>query len=73
MAACLSHMQRYHEEEYSFLSRIITGEETWCHHHHGVREQTVKPTVETRPFSSTKEIQRCPYEFRNPIGVFTEP
>ncbi|KAG8234562.1 hypothetical protein J437_LFUL014491 [Ladona fulva] len=33
MAACLSHLQRYHEEEYEFLSRIITGEETWCHHH----------------------------------------
>ncbi|GFT21113.1 histone-lysine N-methyltransferase SETMAR [Trichonephila clavipes] len=32
MALCLSHLQRYHEEEYGFLSQIVTGEETWDHH-----------------------------------------
>ena len=28
----LSHLQQYYEEEYAFLSCIITGDETWCHH-----------------------------------------
>ncbi|KAG8223768.1 hypothetical protein J437_LFUL001488 [Ladona fulva] len=65
MATCLSHLQRYHEEECAFLSHIITGEETWCHHHHGVQE----PTVETPPFSPTKEIHSCPYEFQSPLLV----
>ncbi|GBN66295.1 hypothetical protein AVEN_161903-1 [Araneus ventricosus] len=32
MALSLSHLQRYHEEEYGFLSHIVTGDETWCHH-----------------------------------------
>ncbi|GBM61069.1 Mariner Mos1 transposase [Araneus ventricosus] len=27
-----SNLQRYHEEEYGFLSHIVTGDETWCHH-----------------------------------------
>ena len=31
MALSLSHLQRYHEEEYRFLSHIVTGDETWCH------------------------------------------
>ncbi|KAG8230241.1 hypothetical protein J437_LFUL010869 [Ladona fulva] len=70
MAACLSHLQQYHKEEYAFLSRIVTGEETWCHHHHhGFREQMAKPTVETPQFSPTKEIQSCPYEFQGPLLV----
>ncbi|KAG8236149.1 hypothetical protein J437_LFUL001584 [Ladona fulva] len=62
MAACLSHLQRYHEEEYAFLSHIITEEETWSHHQ--VQEQTAKPAVETLQVSPVKEIQGCPYEFR---------
>ena len=32
MAACVSHLQQYHKEEYAFLSCIITADETWCHH-----------------------------------------
>ncbi|GBO11356.1 hypothetical protein AVEN_111355-1 [Araneus ventricosus] len=32
MALSLSHLQRYHEEEYGFLSHIVTGDEKWCHH-----------------------------------------
>ncbi|GFV34797.1 disintegrin and metalloproteinase domain-containing protein 10 [Trichonephila clavipes] len=32
MALSLSHLQRYHEEEYDFLSQIVTGDETWGHH-----------------------------------------
>ncbi|GBM35561.1 hypothetical protein AVEN_106780-1 [Araneus ventricosus] len=32
MAQSLSHLQRYHEEEYGFLSHIVTGDETCCHH-----------------------------------------
>ena len=32
MAEYLSHLQRYYEEEYVFLSRIVTGDETYCHH-----------------------------------------
>lgn len=31
MAACLSHLQQYHKEEYMFLSHI-TGDKMWCHH-----------------------------------------
>ena len=31
MAACLSHLQRYHEEEYAVLSHIVTGDDTWFH------------------------------------------
>ncbi|GBO07695.1 hypothetical protein AVEN_90037-1 [Araneus ventricosus] len=32
MPLSLSHLQRYHEEEYSFLSHTVTGDKTWCHH-----------------------------------------
>ncbi|GBM86934.1 hypothetical protein AVEN_129018-1 [Araneus ventricosus] len=32
MALSLSQLQRYHEEEYGFLTHIVTGDETWCHH-----------------------------------------
>ncbi|KAJ4447223.1 hypothetical protein ANN_09226 [Periplaneta americana] len=32
MAASLGHSQRYHEEEYAFLSCIVTGDESWCYH-----------------------------------------
>ncbi|PNF29904.1 hypothetical protein B7P43_G07269, partial [Cryptotermes secundus] len=32
MAVSLGHLQRYHEEEYAFLSLIATGDETWCHY-----------------------------------------
>ncbi|GFU28880.1 uncharacterized protein TNCV_470151 [Trichonephila clavipes] len=28
----LSHLQRYHEEEYGFLLQIDTGDDTWGHH-----------------------------------------
>ncbi|GFT74932.1 histone-lysine N-methyltransferase SETMAR [Trichonephila clavipes] len=29
MAGSLSHLQCYHEEEFGFLSQIVTGDETW--------------------------------------------
>ncbi|GFX19403.1 histone-lysine N-methyltransferase SETMAR [Trichonephila clavipes] len=29
IALSLSHLQRYHEKEYGFLSQIVTGNETW--------------------------------------------
>ncbi|GFW39411.1 histone-lysine N-methyltransferase SETMAR [Trichonephila clavipes] len=32
MALSLSHLQRDHQEEYGFLSQIVTGDETWGHH-----------------------------------------
>ncbi|KAJ4433222.1 hypothetical protein ANN_15480 [Periplaneta americana] len=32
MAASLCHLQRYHEEEYAVQTRIVTRDETWCHH-----------------------------------------
>lgn len=32
MAVSLGHLQQYHVEEHVFLSRIATGNETWCHH-----------------------------------------
>ncbi|GFW26299.1 uncharacterized protein TNCV_4423461 [Trichonephila clavipes] len=32
MALSLSHLQRYHEEEYGFQSQIVPGDETWSHH-----------------------------------------
>ena len=62
IAACLSRLQRYQEEKHEFLSRIMTGNETWCHHF----EPEIKrlPTMETSQFSPAKEIQSCPYEYR---------
>ncbi|GFV36160.1 uncharacterized protein TNCV_1974961 [Trichonephila clavipes] len=33
IALSLSHLQRYHEEEYGFLSQIVTGDETWSNNH----------------------------------------
>ena len=32
VAAYPSNLQRYNEEEYAFLSHIVTLDETWCHH-----------------------------------------
>ncbi|GFY16774.1 histone-lysine N-methyltransferase SETMAR [Trichonephila clavipes] len=32
IALSLSHLQRYLEEKYVFLSQIVTGDETWGHH-----------------------------------------
>ncbi|KAJ4437739.1 hypothetical protein ANN_17885 [Periplaneta americana] len=32
MTASLGHLQRYHGEEYAFLSGIVIGDELWCHH-----------------------------------------
>lgn len=32
MLTSLQHPERYHDEEYRFLSRIVTGDETWCHY-----------------------------------------
>ncbi|GFU97301.1 histone-lysine N-methyltransferase SETMAR [Trichonephila clavipes] len=31
-ALSLSHVQRYHEEDYGFLFQIVTGDETWGYH-----------------------------------------
>ncbi|GFV92280.1 uncharacterized protein TNCV_3951351 [Trichonephila clavipes] len=31
-ALSLSHLQRYHEEEYGFLLQIVIGDETWGQH-----------------------------------------
>ncbi|GFT42451.1 histone-lysine N-methyltransferase SETMAR [Trichonephila clavipes] len=30
MELSLSHLQRYHEKKFGFLSQIVTGDETWC-------------------------------------------
>ncbi|GFT97582.1 histone-lysine N-methyltransferase SETMAR [Trichonephila clavipes] len=32
MALSVSHLQLYHEDKYGFLSQIVTGDKTWCHH-----------------------------------------
>ncbi|GFV89158.1 uncharacterized protein TNCV_4913571 [Trichonephila clavipes] len=32
MALSLSPLRHYHDEEYGFLSPIVTGDETWGHH-----------------------------------------
>ncbi|GFU48950.1 uncharacterized protein TNCV_3209351 [Trichonephila clavipes] len=32
IALSLSHQQHYHQEEYGFLSQIVTGDEIWGHH-----------------------------------------
>ncbi|PNF38204.1 hypothetical protein B7P43_G13464 [Cryptotermes secundus] len=46
MAASLGHLQRYHEEEYAFLSRIATGDETWCHHFETINAQRYEDTLQ---------------------------
>ena len=62
MASCLSHLQRYDEEEYAFLSCIVTGDETWCHHFEPEsKRQTYNGNITILP---AKEIQRCSYKFR---------
>ena len=32
LAACPSHFQQYHQEDYAFLSHVVTGDETRFHH-----------------------------------------
>ena len=32
MAHCLDHLQRYAREGNAFLARVVTGDESWCHH-----------------------------------------
>ncbi|XP_023213374.1 histone-lysine N-methyltransferase SETMAR-like [Centruroides sculpturatus] len=32
MSTSLQHLEWYHDEEYRFLSCIVMGDETWCHH-----------------------------------------